>query len=264
MQDFVAAEIARYEQGLAEARANCDRQAESRNLYELASLYCWRTEDGVDHAIELHRQGLAIAHEIGDKSLQAMHLAGLGECYGLSWHDKGDSETARDYFERALALAREIGDRKSESGYLSSIGHMCAALRDYARALECYQGALALARETGDNGNEANQLHNIGVAFRNLMDYPQAIDSIQQAIAVWQAMDGREIEQYQIAKRLADLVDIYCDMGDYQQARDHYERGLALATSLNREGLLHHYAHLSNRIANVFSRTDSDAHRTEP
>jgi tetratricopeptide (TPR) repeat protein len=147
---------------------------------------------------------------------------------------------------------------------LSSVGHMCAGLRDYARALTCYQQALALARAEGDKGNEATDLHNIGVAYRNLKDYPQAVDSIQQAIAIWQTMEMGAREQDQIARRLGDLVDIYCDMGDYQQARDYYERGLTLATSLNREGLISHYDYLNNRIASVFSRANENTPRTEP
>ena len=236
MSDFARKQINRFKSALNEAHQNGDKHAEAKYLGNLGSIFCWHTNDDIDQAIDYHQQALTIALEIGDKDQVVRNLVGLGDCYGLSWQNKGEYPQATAFFKEALAIAREITDRKRESDCLSSIGGLLYQQHDYQASMHSFEQALAIARELDNKSAEANNLYHIGQVHLASGHYQQAIECIEQSMTL--DPPTRDKEQWQVAHHLGEIASIYYQLDDRQSAISYYERGLEVIDSIPQENAI--------------------------
>ncbi|MCI3223294.1 BTAD domain-containing putative transcriptional regulator [Streptomyces sp. NP-1717] len=120
-----------------------DRWGRLQTVFPLATLSQITGDYG--HAADLHREGLAIAEQLGLWTEAAKRLTGLGRISLLT----GDLAQARAYHERALKLAREQNFRSGEVD--AEIGLGLGARREGAHDLAEHhmRGLLARFREVG-------------------------------------------------------------------------------------------------------------------
>ena len=65
--------------------------------------------------VEFHRQGLAIAKEVGDKETERMAYWNLGIAYSSLY----DFPKTIEFYQQNVSIAKEIGNKKSEAmGYI--------------------------------------------------------------------------------------------------------------------------------------------------
>ncbi|MGW5237700.1 ATP-binding protein [Monashia sp. NPDC004114] len=83
-------------------------------------------------------RALAIAHRLGDVSLEARESNSLG----IARRESGDPEGSRALIERSLELARQAGDRSREATALSNLVHGYMDTGDYPAAVDAARRAL--------------------------------------------------------------------------------------------------------------------------
>jgi tetratricopeptide (TPR) repeat protein len=171
-------------------------------------------------AIDLYKQFLAIAREIGDRDGEAISLIGLGNAYD----SLGEYQQAIDFLQQSLAIAQQIGDRNGEANSLNNLGNVYDSLGEYQQAIDFLQQSLAIKRQIGDRNGEASSLIGLGNTYDSLGEYQQAIDFLQQSLAIKRQIGDRKGE----AISLGNLGNAYESLGDYQQAIDLYQQSLAI------------------------------------
>jgi len=138
--------ISCYEQALAIAREEKDRQGEGTWLGNLG--ICYACLGQTARAIEYFEQALAISRETGDRQGEGTDLGNLGICYDCL----GQTARAIEYYEWALAIRREIGDRQGEGTDLGNLAETLVGEGHYAEAAQRAFESMEIGEEISDPG----------------------------------------------------------------------------------------------------------------
>lgn len=172
-------------------------------------------------ALEVGRQGLAIADELGqDEHRQALHLQLGNAQFGL-----GAYGPATTHYETCQAIAQHLGDAQVyalASGALGNVYHACGA---FDRALDLYQSALDEATQRNDQRRMTQELAAIGRAHLGLQDAEAAIDVLQKALRLARLAQDPQAE----LESLGSLAIGASRLGDHAQMHQHLTAQLALA-----------------------------------
>ncbi len=174
------------------------------------------------HASEVCEQALMIVREIGNRRLEANVLGILGDIY----LPLGTPLRAIEFYEQAIEIAREIGNRLLEGRGLGSMGNAYGSLGDFRRAIEFYEQYLAIAREIGDRRGEGKVLGGLGVAYSALSDSRNAVEYYEQYLAIAREIGDRQGEAWASWNRglqYKEDGDLGCAV-DLMQIRVDYER----------------------------------------
>jgi len=182
--------ISCYEQALAIARQQKDRQGETAWLGNLGN--CYADLGQTARAIECYEQPLAIAREIGDRRREGAALGNLGSRYA----ELGQTARAIEYYEQALAIAREIGDRRGEGSRLGNLGSRYAGLGQTARAIEYHEQALAIDREIGDRQGEGDDLDNLAEALIDEGRYGEAVQRALESVEIGEEISSPRLGSF--------------------------------------------------------------------
>jgi predicted ATPase/transcriptional regulator with XRE-family HTH domain len=96
-------------------------------------------------------ESLALARELGNKSLLALCLTKLGEI-ALEQGDEANLAEATALFEDSLAMQRELGDREAIAYTLTDLGHAELFRGDRAGARATFEESLRLSRTLETTG----------------------------------------------------------------------------------------------------------------
>ncbi|WP_405180765.1 tetratricopeptide repeat protein [Nocardia sp. NBC_01377] len=230
---------------------NTDRRAQTVGLtYAISSFL--RSQVPRPHAISLHQQATAAAHQIGDRigeassllaladlrqllgdysstaelSQQALtifrgidHRLGTADALGsLGWAlwRLGDLAGAADLHQQALTIFRRIGERLGEANALDDLGRIEGQIGNYQTAHQLHAQALTIYRDLENHIGHAGALHGLGLTSHRLGDYPRAIELHTQALRMYRALRERLGE----ASALHDLARTHRQIGDYTTATD--------------------------------------------
>ncbi|HWM91285.1 MAG TPA: tetratricopeptide repeat protein [Thermoanaerobaculia bacterium] len=217
-----------YEQQLAVAHENGDRQGEGVALGNLASAYGQLAE--YEKAIEYCEQRLAIAHESGDRRGESSALGNLGAAYLYL----GELEKSIAYSERRLEIDRELGERRREGNAHSNLGTAYRHLNQFEKAIKHYTQHLEIAREVEDLMGEGTALSNMGVAYTQLGRLNQAIACQERALIIARQVGNRSVE----SSALGDLGVIYKALREFEKAIGYFERTLVIHREIgDRQGV---------------------------
>jgi predicted ATPase/DNA-binding SARP family transcriptional activator len=126
----------------------------------LCNGYVELNEGHQPEALELISQSVTLAREIGDKSLLARGLRGLGNALMQT-----DTAGARQALQESVALSRQIGDKLRLAYTLDALGKIAEAQQDPASAVALCGESVALLRQISDRVNFAGPLHSLGQAL---------------------------------------------------------------------------------------------------
>jgi RNA polymerase sigma-70 factor, ECF subfamily len=141
---------------------------------------------GLQEAVHLYEQSLALAEELGDLREQAGTLMKVGV-------HTPDLTRRMECYRKALALYRETGDRSGQADCLFWLGREHLGGHDAGRAASCCSEALALLTAPHSAGNEADiriaalcgmvlQLtQEVGAAFPRLLSWSVSCDGLREA-----------------------------------------------------------------------------------
>lgn len=145
-----------------------------------------------DEAIEQYQRALTIAREHGKTSdatstAIAMSLAGIHR-------QRGEYDSAEEYYERSPRKSEEIGDRDGMAQALDGLGIVMRNRDEYDRAQGYYERSLTLRQEIGDRSGEADSLHNLGniAFFRGV--YDQAEEYYKRSLEIKETIESANSE----------------------------------------------------------------------
>jgi tetratricopeptide (TPR) repeat protein/DNA-binding transcriptional ArsR family regulator len=263
IEDFPAAKRA-ITDALATYRDLGDRLGEAAALNNLAVVR-WLTDDcpGADRAL---RRALGIYQGLEDRFGQANTLFGLGVVRRMS----DDYSAARHFLEDALIRYRDLGDRLGQANVRHNLGVIERITDDYPGAIRSFQEASAIYHDLGDRLGQANASKHLGIALLLGGDLSRAGEALAEALTTYQALGDRlgqagalchlatvwrqSADLPSAARALQDATAIYeelgnllgqaevrnqrgallLDVGDVDQAREHYELALRLARQAQR------------------------------
>ncbi len=245
-----------------------DRRAEAEVLASVGfvSLYQARTPEDFERVLELSNQALAISQALNDKSIQVRALNNIGKVsyrrgqlvealtnynaalelvrdsaspaveaqlrldIGSIYTDQGDLDLALTNCQRALALWESLGHLGGQANALTTIGRLSTLLGERQQALDSHSRALALLKQFGDLFGQARTLNNLGFVYEVLGDRDLALDCYFQAFGLY--ADPRLNLSGGQGLSLQYIGGIYESRGETQQAKESYEKYLAIAQSL--------------------------------
>ena len=227
--------LGRLEEAMDHALATLERDRRAENRWEeariLNTLGLIALEQGkAGPANGYFQDALAIAVEIKDPGLESRALNQLAKLEG---EVNRNFVFAGDYFERSYKLAHAIGDRFMEGGALFNMGFAAAMSGEFETAEAHYEKALLIAREIGDVLQETYVHINLSANAGYRRQAETAWSEAQKAIELARTVSERSSEAWGwLYLGHAGLM-----LGRFEQARDAYERSVALRLELNQTNL---------------------------
>ena len=204
-------------------------------------------------AIELLKQALAVARDLGGRKLEVDIRGSLGEAHealgetgvavqyleealapdsGLGyWTNKviwminladayvtmGQVERGLDVSQAALREAQNAGDLPGKSLVLSRLGRIHMAAQQTFEAITCLEQAVDTCRGMRDLRGLVTDLNNLGIAYQSKGLSDQAVQCHQEALCTARKVGHRQAE----ANALGGLGLAYADLGQLTAADEH-------------------------------------------
>ncbi len=201
-----------------------------------------------EQALDLYRQSLAIAEELGDRASIAASYHELGNVAVR----RSDYDQARDWYQKSLPIFEELGQRADVGGSYHQLGMIADQLSDYNRALDWYRKSLTIAEELGDRASAAISYHMLGQTAQKQHDYDEAVKWYGKSIPIFEELGHRA----NVAMSYHNLGLLAEDRREYEKAVDWYRKSLTINEELgNLAGAAVNYGQLG-MIASI--RDDHD------
>jgi signal transduction histidine kinase len=176
-------------------------------------------------ALRLADEGLDLARQAGNQSIQARLNRFTGNCYFC----QGNYPEALSFWLAALKEAREADDLSNQSALLNNIGVLYNHLHNAEEGLANLRRALEIDLQLGDKYALAYTLHNMGNSYALLGDYEKALDYDLQGLAGYRGTGNKRGE----TEVLHNLGEVYLALGQKDRAMQSFEDGLALAREID-------------------------------
>jgi tetratricopeptide (TPR) repeat protein len=196
-----------------------------------------------DRASALHSRALEIGRQIGDPTITALALTGLGRIALRS-----DVAEARRLCREALAVTEGTADRFGRSNAIHVLGVAAQMAGDLLEARELMTERMALARELGSYAGISSEAGNLSVVERQLGNLGRADALAREGLEI----DQRREDEWAFPYKLNALAAVATARGEFDRAatllgaaeammeaqgaawppdeRPHYERTVATLT----------------------------------
>lgn len=185
------------------------------------------------------------SHKIADVSIA------MGDLY----KNTGDYESAVKTLEKAMEHAEKIGNEPLLGEIYNTLGMTELDLSDFEKAHVYFRRALEMSEKSGDIKLKTLISTNIGLLYNqedfSLYDTDKAVEYSLKALELSSEIDSKRIK----VNILNNLAIIYAQKGDFQKAKDFFEKLLALLESIgdfNRKGIV------NNNFAYLFAEFLND------
>jgi predicted ATPase len=203
----------------------------------------WKQGDHIS-AETLYEQSLAIAKHLGERSLQAKVLIGLGKIAELN---QGNFEGARSHFQSALELARESGDKVCWADALLQLGTLSLEGANYQYARTCYETSATLYDELGNQQGRAKSLTNLATVLTYLGELHKAHALNVEGLELFRSIGDR----HGMGIALLNLGMDACETGRQQEGTNYYQESLQLFRDLGDKRMV---SHLLNNLGGNFQK----------
>lgn len=176
-------------------------------------------------ALGAYEKSLVQARLCGDLPSEGKTLHAMG----LVYNGRSDYGRSIDYHTQALHIFRQVKDETSAANAANSLGINYFYLGNFTRAIESYQQALDIYT-AGHNRKGIGQIYtNMGIVYRRMLDFKKAIEYDSKALEIYSHSPEDVLPR---ANVLANLANIYDDMGDGRRALSFYDSALAICESI--------------------------------
>lgn len=197
-------------------------------LYHLARAERWRGE--MEKALRHFQASLEINQRLGSP-YEVFALGAIGAVY----HDLGDLDQARTYFERARTHSRTVERKADEARFLNNIGWILYRQGRLEEALDSSSQALAMGRALKNPPLVAAASHNIGVVEIALGRPQTGLAALTEALSIRRGEEGGTL--FDQVQTLREIGTAYHRLGDVQRAADSFSQALDLARQIGSPGL---------------------------
>ena len=185
--------------------------------------YVELNEDHLPAALELIGQSVILARELGDKSLLARALRGLGTVFMQT-----DPAKAREALQESVALSRQIGDKLRLAYTLDALGKIAEAEQDTASAVALCGESVDLLREVSDRVNLAGPIHSLGQALLAEGEYQKAKELFTEGLMLAHQVDDHLL----VALNLMGFAGVALARGRSKRAARLLAAGEALLSNI--------------------------------
>ena len=154
---------------------------------------------------------LKIKEEIGNKRGVGISSVNIGSIY----NDRGDKDTALDYYEKAVKTFEEIGAKPLKVYGLYGIGLVYQAKGDLDKALDHYEKALKIREELSDKNGIGSSLNDIGNVYYDKGDYKNALEYLEKSLRIQTEIGKKEPGLYTI---------VYLNLAYKQLSKEYNEK----------------------------------------
>ena len=188
-------------------------------------------------AMDYFNVGLRLSEHKKSKTVpDHLEEAGIIHKMASTYHDMGDDQQAKGYYERALfILLNKLGpDHIDVAGTYHNMGNLHNFLGDHQQAKDYYERALSikLNKLGPDHIDVASTYHNMANLHNFLGDHQQAKEYFKRALSI--QLNKLGPDHVEVARTYHDIGNLHNYLGDHQQAKEYYER--ALSIKLNKLG----------------------------
>jgi predicted ATPase/DNA-binding SARP family transcriptional activator len=184
-----------------------------------------------ESALDLAQQCLSRSRAIGHQH----HATGALTMLGHLAMQRGETATAREYYEEALTIRRDLGEIWSVAISLNSLGLVALEEQDIERARNLFDESLKLFRAAGDTYHVANGLYYVGLVSFLAGDHAAARRAYDECEAIHRQMG----ERVHIARGLVGLAQLSSAENDLPGARALLAEALAISVEVgSRETLV--------------------------
>jgi CHAT domain-containing protein len=188
-----------------------DPQTEQRVLELKRQFIDLQGKKEFEQQLKITQEGLDIARENNDKSLEALALQAMG----LTYCQMDNPQLCLKYSMLALSMHRQINEQEEESTDLQNIGYAHARMSEHAEALKYYQEAYTIGKRLDNTDTQAIALNNIAATYGKQGKPQQAIDTLKQALLIFEEKGENQIKK---AITLSNIGTILSDIGKSQEA----------------------------------------------
>jgi CHAT domain-containing protein/tetratricopeptide (TPR) repeat protein len=179
-----------------------------------------RNRGGYEEALELFRQGLAVATDTRHEPMRGHFLRSIGDTFD----ELGRYAEALEKHNEALSIAREAADPRVEAAVHNSLGIVYTRIGRYDLAVEHYERRLIIARDLSDRRGEGTTLNNMAVVYRNLGRYHEALDLLFRALSIHREVGDMRAE----GKTISAIGHVYSELGRYEDAMEQYAQAIEI------------------------------------
>jgi len=264
------ATLVSYKEALAVRREIGDKVGIGNTLLDLGTFYKSRGKG--DDSLKYFNDALQIARDLGDESNQALCLDTIGGVH----LDRGEYQEGLTYLQQAYALREKLNVPGDIADTLHDLAEANTKLGQYDTALSQYLKAIELRRGVNDQHGVATESESMGMIFAAQGRYGAGLGALQDAVKIFQQLKERTVftveaeggwaavlaqvgrgdegqhtaeDALNIARDIKSaaesslalnwLGDIDFYKGDYNGARQQYDRALQTATQASdRERIL--------------------------
>lgn len=178
-----------------------------------------------DKAIENIEKSLRLRQTLNDKKGIAKALNNLGLVY-TEWKKY---DQAIQYFQESYRIEDSLQNILEKAVRLNNLGRVYFYMNKYDTALYYFEKNLVIHRNYKDRDNIALACNNIGKCLKAKRMLNEAAMYYSQALAIFDTL-GRNPEK---ATVLANLSDLYREMGSYQKAIELLDSSTSIALKNN-------------------------------
>jgi tetratricopeptide (TPR) repeat protein len=182
-------------------------------------------------AHEYLEQALSIARETGDRKLESMSLANLGNSAG---YVRQDYASAREYYEKDFALSHEWGERSSEAVSLGNLGWVAGMQGDLQAARSYQERALLISREIANVYMETYNLINLSAVTGIANEAQLALEYARKALGLSRKSGDPSGEAWS----LLYMGYAYLLLPDLQEAEHAFRCSAAIRDELGQPGMM--------------------------
>lgn len=255
------AALSSYKESLSVRQAIGDKEGIGNTLIDTGAFY--HDHGKPDEALKLFSSALQIERDLGDESKQALCLNNIGSIH----LDKGDYQDALTYLDQAFQLRQKIKVPEDIAESLHNLAETNTKLGEYDTALNQYLQAIETRRGVNDQRGIALDSESMAHIFAARGRYGAALGAMQEAVKIFQQLKERSSFTVEIDGGWGDLLgqvgrgdegrttledalnlahqikdeaaassvllwmgDGYLYKGDYNSARQQYDRALQIAS----------------------------------
>jgi len=180
----------------------------------------YKESSDYNKAIEIFKDNLKQAEELGDKYIIGASLNNLGNIYVLM----GKVEKALNFHKRSMKIKVESGEMESLGSGLANIGYVYYIKGNNNKALDYYKRSLKIRQKIDDKHGMGSNLSLIGAISLKKGDYDKALDYFMDSLEKRQKI----MDKYGMGYTLNNIGVLYNYKGEYDTALDYHLRSLKI------------------------------------